>query len=114
MPADSKYYASLLSLLRGKIKEFDGDKSIKVAVLKCLGSFFAGLPVGETDAVYFLENLSAKLKIEVEKLSIVETLLRLRAGTVCSPEKAKVLETITKQVADNLGSNNYELNVKSI
>lgn len=85
VPANSKYYASLLSLLRGKIKEFDGDKSIKVAVLKCLGSFFAGLPVGEADAVFFLENLSAKLKIEVEKLPIVETLLRLRAGAVCSP-----------------------------
>jgi hypothetical protein len=79
IPADGKYYASLLNLLRAKIKEFDGDKAIKLAVLKCLGSLFAGLPLAENDAVYFLEMLSAKLKIEVEKLPIVETILRLRA-----------------------------------
>ena len=54
VPSDSKFYVSLLNLLRTKIKEFDGDKAIKLAVLKCLGSVFAGLPLGEGDAVYFL------------------------------------------------------------
>lgn len=58
--------------------------------------------------------LSAKLKIEVEKLPIVQTLLRLQPTPKCSPEKAKILEALTKQVAENLGSNNYDLNVKSI
>jgi hypothetical protein len=36
-----------------------------------VGSVFAGLPLSEVDAVYFLDMLSAKLKIEVEKLPIV-------------------------------------------
>lgn len=57
--------------------------------------------------------LSAKLKIDVEKLPIVETLSRLREGTA-SAEKVKVLEMLIKQLADNIGSNNYELNLKSI
>lgn len=57
--------------------------------------------------------LSAKLKIDVEKLPIVETLSRLREGAA-SAEKVKVLELLIKQLADNIGSNNYELNLKSI
>jgi hypothetical protein len=96
-----------LTLLKAKIKEFDGDKIIKLAVLKCVGSVFAGLPLSDPDTVYFLEMLSAKLKIEVEKLYIVETLFKLKATAHCSPEKAKILELITKQLAENLGSNNY-------
>lgn len=58
--------------------------------------------------------LSAKLKIEVEKLFIVETISKLNQGGQCSVEKAKILEQLTKQIAENLGSNNYDLNVKSI
>lgn len=57
--------------------------------------------------------LSAKLKIEVEKLYIIETIVKLR-NTKSSPGKNKILETLVKQIAENLGSNNYELNVKSI
>lgn len=71
IPTNTKYYASLLGLLKTKIKEFDGDKAIKLAVLKCVGSVFAGLSLNEADTVFFLEMLSAKLKIEVEKLPIV-------------------------------------------
>lgn len=47
-------------------------------------------------------------------MPIVETLLRLQPSQVCSAEKARILEGLIKQVADNLGSNNYELNVKSM
>ena len=112
--ANHKYYGRLVNFLKNKIKEFDSDKLIKLAILKCVGSVFAGLPLSEPDTVYFLEMLSAKLKIEVEKLFIVETISRLNQAGQCSAEKAKILEQLTKQIAENLGSNNYDLNVKSI
>lgn len=109
----SKLYDIILPVLKNKIKEFDGDKIIKLSILKCLGSAFTYLDIPEDIQVYFLEMLSAKLKIDVEKLPIVETLSRLREGAA-SAEKVKVLELLIKQLADNIGSNNYELNLKSI
>jgi hypothetical protein len=112
--SNTKYYSKLLTLVKSKIKEFDSDKIIKLAILKCVGSIFAGLPINEADTVYFLEMLSAKLKIEVEKLYIVETISKLNDQVPCSPGKGKILEQLTKQIAENLGSNNYDLNVRSI
>lgn len=64
-------YDIILPVLKNKIKEFDGDKIIKISVLKCLGSALTYLDIAEDDEVYFLEMLSAKLKIDVEKLPIV-------------------------------------------
>lgn len=74
--------------------------------MKCLGSAFTYLDIDEDNQVYYLEMLSAKLKIDVEKLPIVETLSRLKEGAA-SAEKAKILELLIKQLADNIGSNNY-------
>ena len=79
-----------MPILKNKIKEFDGDKIIKISTLKCLGSALTYLDIVQDDEVYFLEMLSAKLKIDVEKLPIVETLGKLREGTA-SVAKAKIL-----------------------
>lgn len=101
-------------MLKTKIREFDSDKIVKQAVAKCVGSVFEFLNINEEDWIYFLEMLSAKYKIEIDKIYIIEVLIRMRDNYMHSKNKNMILETLIKQVAEHLGSTNYELNAKSI
>ena len=92
----------------------DSDRLVKHSVAKCVGSVFEFLGISEEDWVFFLESLSAKYKIEVDKLYILEVLIRLRGNQVYSKKKNAVLEVLIKQTSENLGSTNYELNAKTI
>jgi hypothetical protein len=58
--------------------------------------------------------MAQKLKIEVEKLYLIETLNRLQKQGPLSLNTCQALESVIRQVAENLGSNNFELNLKSV
>ena len=104
----------LLALLKERIKQMDSDKVVKQAVAKCVGSVFEYLAISEDDWFVFLDSISGKYKVEIDKLYLVEVLMRVKDNRVRSQKKSKVLETLIRQISENLGSTNYEMNSKTI
>lgn len=104
----------MVALIKAKIGELDTDKLIKQATCKCLAELFQYYDLSNQDISYFLNSLTQKLKIEVEKLYLIETLNKLQKNRQLTLETCQALEGVIRQVADNLGSNNFELNLKSV
>ena len=63
-----------VGLLNKKVKELDCDKAIKLTVCKCIGVLLKKYRLNAPDVTFQLDALSQKLKIEVEKIYIVDTL----------------------------------------
>jgi hypothetical protein len=103
-----------ITLVKSKIKELDGDKLIKQATCKCLTELFRHYQLSNADLAFFFDCLSQKLKIEVEKLYLIETLNALKSTVPLAADSGKALEGVIRQISDNLGSINFELNIKSI
>ena len=52
--SNSGYLNKIIQLLKNKIKEFDSDKLLKTAVVKCLRSLLSNYVLPEQELVYFL------------------------------------------------------------
>jgi hypothetical protein len=112
--SNQDYMSRVLGLLKGKVKELDSDKVIKVAVCRCIGVLLAKYRLSASDLVFILDSLAHKLKIEVEKIYIVNTLTYFSKEQPLGKEVVAALENVVRQCAENLGSANFELNLKAI
>ena len=113
--ASSKQYLNqTLDLMKQKIKELDCDKIIKTGICRCLSSLFQHYKLGSNDLSFFLDSLAHKLKIEVEKIYIIETLKCFGKQQSVNSDVHRSLENVIRQCSENLGSSNYELNIKAV
>jgi hypothetical protein len=86
----------LLEFLSVKLKEHDADKSVKVSIFRCLTAVLKNCELEESRSLDYLTSMSNKLKVEIEKGYIVETIGWIRKS---GPEKAKLIEVIIRQLS---------------
>ena len=103
-----------VGLVNAKIKEFDSDKAIKISVCKCLGVLLKKYRLNSADLILAMDSLAQKLKIEVEKIYIVDTLACFGKEQVLNKDVIRSVEGAIRQTAESLGSSNYELNMKVV
>ena len=58
-----QHLGKAVSILNAKVKELDSDKTIKIAVCKCIGVILNKYRLNPPDIVFELDALSNKLKI---------------------------------------------------